>query len=214
MVLSRVRTRWFIAKALAHMLALAPLAAMIADTLRQALGADPVAELTHRTGDWALRLLLASLAMTPLRRISGQAWPIRFRRLLGLYAFFYACLHLSVYLVLDLQGYWRQIFEDIGKRPFITVGFGAWLVLLLLAATSTQGAMRRLGRHWVRLHRAVYAAGVLVILHFWWLVKADVREPAFYAAILALLLGFRLAWTWRARSALRRPSAGNTPAAR
>jgi len=122
MVLNRVAARWFVAKALAHVLALAPLALMVLDTTRQALGADPVAELTHRTGDWALRLLLASLAMTPLRRFTGQAWPIRFRRLLGLYAFCYASLHLAVYVGHDLQGYWPQAFEGIVQRRCLPVG--------------------------------------------------------------------------------------------
>ena len=131
-----------------------PLAAVASVLPTAGLGADPVAAITHATGDWALRLLLACLAMTPLRRLSGASWPIRFRRLLGLYAFFYACLHLSTYLVLDLGGYWTQLFADIAKRPYITVGFTAWLLLLPLAITSTRGWMRRLGRRWGQLHRA------------------------------------------------------------
>src|SRR5690606_31269376 len=133
-------------------------------------------------------------------------------RMIGLYAFAYACLHLSAYLVLDLRGYWTQIFEEIAKRPYITVGFSAWLLLLPLAITSTKGWIRRLGRNWGRLHKLVYAAGVLAVLHFWWLVQSDIREPALYAASLALLLGWR-AWTWtskrrasaRAGAALRQP---------
>jgi sulfoxide reductase heme-binding subunit YedZ len=189
--------RWFGLKALAHLLALLPVCWLAYRAMSDGLGADPVAELTHRTGDWALRLLLLSLAMTPLRRILGQAWPIRFRRMLGLYALFYASLHLGVYLVLDLQGYWPQILEDITRRPYMTVGFTAWLLLLPLGLTSTQGWMRRLGRHWSQLHRLVYAIGVLAVLHFLWLVKSDLREPALYAGILALLLGSRLYWKWR-----------------
>ena len=118
---------------------------------------------------------------------------LRFRRLLGLYAFAYATLHFSAYLVLDLRGYWTQIFEEIAKRPYITVGFAAWLLLVPLAITSTKGWIRRLGRNWARLHKLVYAAGVLAVLHFWWLVKSDIREPALYAAILVVLLGWR-AW--------------------
>jgi methionine sulfoxide reductase heme-binding subunit len=116
----------------------------------------------------------------------------RFRRLLGLYAFFYACLHLSTYVVLDLGGYWAQVLEDVVERPYITVGFLAWLGLLALALTSTQGMMRRLGRRWTQLHRAVYAVGVLGVLHYLWLVKADLREPLIYAAIVALLLLLRI----------------------
>lgn len=210
MALSHAAPRWILAKALAQALAISPLLLMAWAASQDALGADPVAELTHRTGLWALRLLLASLAITPLRHVLGAAWPIRFRRLLGLYAFFYASLHLTVYLVLDLQGYWPQVLGDIVKRPYITVGFLAWLGLLPLAITSTRGWMRRLGRRWGQLHRLVYAVGVLAVLHFWWLVKADIREPAIYAGVLAVLLGARIVRAWR----VKRPSAANTPAAR
>lgn len=196
----RIDWTWFGLKAAAHALALWPLAAMVHGALNDGLGADPVAALTHATGDWALRLLLLSLAMTPLRRLTGQPWPIRFRRLVGLYAFFYACLHLSIYLVLDLGGFWTQIFGDIAKRPYITVGFSAWLLLLPLALTSTRGWIRRLGRRWGQLHRLVYGAAALAVLHFLWLVKSDLREPLVYAAVLAGLLGLRLWWR------LRRPA--------
>src|SRR5690606_15474379 len=147
-----------------------------------ALGADPVAEIEHRLGLWALRMLMLALAITPLRQLTGQAALVRFRRMIGLYAFAYACLHLSAYLVLDLRGYWTLVFEDIAKRPYITVGFAAWLLLVPLAITSTKGWIRRLGRNWVRLHKLVYVVGVLAVLHFWWLVKSDIREPALYAA--------------------------------
>jgi len=189
------------AKALLHAAALMPLAILgsqvweVWRTGNDALGADPVAEIEHRLGLWALRLLMATLAITPLRQLTGQAVLVRFRRMLGLYAFFYACLHFSAYLVLDLRGYWTLIFEEIAKRPYITVGFSAWLLLLPLAVTSTRGWIRRLGRNWARLHKLVYAAGVLAVLHFWWLVKSDIREPALYAGILAVLLGWR-AWKW------------------
>ena len=192
------------AKSVLHAAALTPLAILgsqvweVWQTGNDALGADPVAEIEHRLGLWALRLLMATLAITPLRQLTGRAVLVRFRRMLGLYAFFYACLHFSAYLVLDLRGYWTLIFEEIAKRPYITVGFSAWLLLLPLAATSTKGWIKRLGRNWARLHKLVYAAGVLAVLHFWWLVKSDIREPALYAGILALLLGWR-AWTWRAR---------------
>ncbi|WP_460457569.1 protein-methionine-sulfoxide reductase heme-binding subunit MsrQ [Arenimonas alkanexedens] len=192
---------WVGIKALAHALALLPLALLVRGVLTDSLGADPVAALTHATGDWALRLLLLGLALTPLRRLTGQAWPIRFRRLVGLYAFFYACLHLTVFLVLDLGGFWTQIFEDIIKRPYITVGFAAWLLLLPLALTSTKGWMRRLGRRWAQLHKLVYAVGVLAVLHFLWLVKSDLREPLIYAGILFILLGARVWWRLRRRVA-------------
>ena len=188
------------AKTLVHALALTPLAILgwqffdVWQRGSDALGADPVAEIEHRTGLWALRLLMVALAVTPLRQLTGQPVLLRFRRMLGLYAFFYATLHLAVYLGLDLRGYWTQIFEEIVKRPYITVGFTAWLLLVPLAITSTQGWMRRLGRRWGQLHKLVYAIGVLAVLHFWWLVKSDIREPALYAAIAAVLLGWRL---WR-----------------
>jgi sulfoxide reductase heme-binding subunit YedZ len=205
MVLKDVDARWALLKAAAHAAALLPLALMLRDAFGDALGADPIAALTHRTGDWTLRLLLACLAMTPLRRLLDRPWPLRFRRLLGLYAFFYATLHLSVYVVLDLDGYRAQVLTDIARRPFITVGFGAWLLLLPLALTSTRGWMRRLGRRWGQLHRAVYLAAGLGVLHYWWGVKADVREPALYAGVLAVLLGMRAATWWRGRSARAAP---------
>ena len=192
--------RWVGLKALAHALALLPLALLVRGVVLDSLGADPVAEITHATGTWALRLLLLGLALTPLRRITGQAWPIRFRRLVGLYAFFYACLHLATWLVLDLGGFWTQVFDDLVKRPYIMLGFAAWLCLLPLAITSTRGWMRRLGRRWGQLHTLVYAAGVLAVAHYIWLVKADLREPLVYAAILGVLLGLRGYWRWRRRS--------------
>ncbi len=198
MVLSRIDWRWFGLKALAHALALAPAAVLFWRAWHDGLGADPVAALTHGTGEWALRLLLLGLALTPLRQLLKRPWPIRFRRLLGLYAFFYASLHLTVYLLLDLGSYWSQIGADILKRPFITVGFAAWLLLVPLALTSTQAMMRRLKKNWQRLHRLVYAIAVLAVLHFWWLVKSDIREPLAYAAVLAVLLGWRVSYRRKA----------------
>ena len=167
---------------------LMPLAWLTWDALHDGLGTDPVAQLEHRSGDWALRLLLATLAITPLRRLTGRAEFVRFRRMLGMFAFFYACVHLTIYVVIDLGAYWSQLFADIVKRPYITVGFAAWLLLVPLAVTSTRAMMRRLGRHWQRLHRLVYVIALLAVLHFLWLVKADHREPLIYLAILALLM--------------------------
>lgn len=201
-----------VAKTLVHLLALTP-AAILGWQIRQemltgsgGLGADPVAEIEHRLGLWALRLLMITLAITPLRQLTGKPVVLRFRRMLGLYTFAYATLHLAAYLVLDLRGYWTQIFEEIVKRPYITVGFAAWLLLVPLAVTSTQASMRWLGRRWGLLHRAVYLVAILAVLHFWWLVKSDIREPALYAGILIALLGWRL-WKRLRRVSPRRTAA-------
>ena len=192
--------RVVIAKTAVHALALAP-AAWLAWQIRNemllgtgALGADPVAAIEHFLGLWAIRLLMATLAVTPLRQITGAAVMLRFRRMLGLYSFVYASLHFAAWMVLDLRLDASQIGAAIAKKPYITVGFAAWLLLVPLAATSFQKAMRALGRHWGQLHRAIYAIAILAVLHFWWLVKSDVREPALYAAIAAVLLGWRV---WR-----------------
>ncbi len=182
------RDRIAVSKPFVFALCLLPLAWLVWDTLHEQLGTDPVAQLEHRTGDWALRLLMATLAITPLRRLSGRAWLVRYRRMLGVFAFFYACVHLTTYLVIDLGGFWSQLLTEIAKRPYMTVGFSAWLLLVPLAATSTRGMMRRLGRRWQQLHRLVYMSASLAVLHFLWLVKADHREPLIYLGILALLM--------------------------
>lgn len=205
------------AKTFVHALALTP-AAILAWQIRAeyltgsgGLGADPVAEIEHRLGLWALRLLLITLAITPLRQLTGQAVLLRFRRMLGLYAFFYATLHFAAYLILDLRGYWTQIFEEIAKRPYITVGFVAWLLLIPLAVTSTQAAIRWLGRRWGLLHKAVYAIAVLAVLHFWWLVKSDIREPLLYATLLTALLAWRV---WKRYAGARTRAAATAAAHR
>ena len=204
----RAEPRIILIKTLLHLAALTPLAILlwqmwsVAKTGSNALGADPVAEIEHRLGLWALRFLMITLAITPLRQITGWNVLVRFRRMLGLYAFAYATLHFAAYLGLDLRGYWIQIFEDIAKRPYITVGFIAWLLLVPLAVTSTIGWIKRLGRNWARLHSLVYAVAVLAVLHFWWLVKSDIREPALYAGIAALLLGWRAWKRWQVRTSL------------
>jgi len=179
-------------KPLAFAMCLLPLALLVWDIGLGALGADPVAQLEHRSGDWALRLLLASLAITPLRRLTGWNWTVRFRRMLGLFAFFYVTVHLTIYLVVDLGGFWSQLLTEIAKRPYITVGFTAWLLLIPLALTSTQAMMRRLGRNWQRLHKLVYVVAALAVLHFLWLVKADHREPALYLGALIVLMLLRV----------------------
>jgi len=185
-------------------LGLLPLAALGARAVGDRLGADPVETLTHETGEWALRLLLASLAVTPARRWLGWAWAAPLRRTLGLLAFTYASLHLLVWVVLDQFFDPRAMLEDVLERRYVTAGMTAWLLLLPLALTSTRAAQRRLGRRWQTLHRAVYAAAAAAVVHFLWLVKADLAEPLVYAAVLAVLLGLRL----------RRPAARGASVAR
>ena len=156
-----------------------------------ALGANPIDEIQDSTGQWTLRFLLLTLVATPLKRMTGWGWPIRVRRMLGLFAFFYAMLHLFTYLWLDQFFDWSEIGPDILERPFITVGMLAFVLLLPLAATSTNAMVRRLGRSWKKLHRLAYAIPALGVLHFWWLVKADTREPFIYGCVLAALLFLR-----------------------
>lgn len=182
------------AKAGLFVLCLAPLAVLIASGVTAGLGPNPVEVLTHTTGDWGLRLLLLTLVATPLRRLTGWGWLLRFRRMLGLFAFFYLSLHLVTYLWLDQFFDWAAILEDVAKRPYITAGFAAFLLLVPLALTSTRGMVRRLGRRWQTLHRLIYPAAILGVLHFLWLTKADPREPLVYAIVLALLLALRLPW--------------------
>ena len=156
------------------------------------LGADPVKKLEHELGLRALQLLLLTLLITPLRHLLNLTHLPRLRRMLGLFAFFYALLHFTVYLSLDLEFNFGAFFKDVAKRPYITIGLAALLLLIPLAVTSTNRMMRRLGRRWQKLHRLVYPIAILAVWHFWWQVKRDIREPLIYAAILALLLGYRL----------------------
>jgi sulfoxide reductase heme-binding subunit YedZ len=180
-------------KVLIFLASLLPLALLVAGALRGDLGAAPIERVIHRTGWWALAFLLITLAVTPARALSRQPWLGRYRRMLGLFAFFYATLHLLSYLVLDQYFAWADMLADVLKRPYITLGFSAFLLLIPLAATSTDGMIRRLGGlNWRRLHRLVYPIAVLGVVHFWWLVKKDIREPAAFAAALTILLGFRL----------------------
>lgn len=176
----------------------------VASRAAQALGANPVEKVQDTLGIWGLRFLLATLAVTPLRVLLG--WPRLhlFRRPLGLFAFFYVALHFLWYLFVDQDSNWGQLAGDVAKRPYITAGFTALLVLVPLAVTSTQRAMRRLGRRWQTLHRLVYVAAVLGCVHYWWQVKADIREPALYAAVLAVLLGWRVVNRRKRRSTASR----------
>ncbi|HTL91655.1 MAG TPA: protein-methionine-sulfoxide reductase heme-binding subunit MsrQ [Steroidobacteraceae bacterium] len=177
------------------------------------LGVDPVKELEHECGKTALNLLLLTLAVTPVRELSGQPQLLRLRRMLGLFAFFYVVLHFTIYLVLDLELNFATLGTDIAKRPYITIGFTGLLLLIPLAVTSTNGMMRRLGRRWQSLHRLVYVIAVLGVWHFYWQVKRDVREPLIYAGILGILLGYRLVRA-RIRRRASAPSTVLTTAAR
>jgi sulfoxide reductase heme-binding subunit YedZ len=186
------------AKVAVAVAALAPAALLGWRALSDGLGANPIEAITLTTGRWALRFLLVTLAVTPVRRLTGWNRVIAFRRMLGLFAFFYACLHFATYMVLDHFFDWPTVVEDIVERPFITVGFAALVLMTPLAVTSTAGWVRRLGRRWQQLHRLVYVAAICAVVHFIWKVKSDLRDPLQYAAILMFLLGFRIFWwAWR-----------------
>lgn len=185
-------------------ISLAPLAWYAWGVQTASLGANPIEAVTRGLGTWALNFLLTTLLMTPLRNYAGWAWAIDLRRMLGLFAFFYASLHLATYLWFDQFFDWPVIAKDILKRPFITVGMVAFALLVPLAITSNAMAIRKLGgRRWQQLHRSVYAIGALAVLHYAWMVKADIRKPLIYAAILATLLGMRILWQVRKRSRRR-----------
>jgi sulfoxide reductase heme-binding subunit YedZ len=180
-------------KPLTFAASLGPLAYLVSGAMQGGLGANPIETITRSTGVWTLRFMLITLAVTPLRRLSGWNELIRFRRMLGLFAFFYGTLHLVTYVWLDQFFDWAAIVKDVAKRPFITAGFSAYVLLVPLALTSTAGMIRRLGgRAWRRLHRLAYAAAALGVVHYWWLVKADIRPPRNYAIVLALLLLVRV----------------------
>jgi len=189
----------FVGKPAVFLLCLLPALLVIGDAFEVTgrLGANPVEEILDRFGNWALRMIMVTLAVTPLRRITGWNWLVRFRRMLGLFAFFYALMHFLTWLILDQGLLLSAILEDLVERPFITIGFAALLLLIALATTSTNGMRRRLGLRWQILHNAVYVIAILGVWHYWWQVKKDITEPLIYAAILAVLLGARLWWRRR-----------------
>lgn len=197
-----VRQIRFIWKPLVFVASLIPFALVVGDLfgITGTLGANPVEEIQDRFGNWGLRYILIALSVTPLRTISHWTWLVRFRRMLGLFAFFYILMHFLTWLFLDQGFLLSAIAEDIVKRPFITIGFAAFLILTALTATSTSGMRRRLGRRWQKLHNWVYVAAILGVWHYWWQVKLDASDPAIYAAILSALLGYRL---WRRRKQSR-----------
>jgi sulfoxide reductase heme-binding subunit YedZ len=204
--------RIVIAKIVVFIASLYPLARLVLFGVTNQLGANPIEFITRSTGLWTLIFLCITLAVTPLRRLTGRVELIRLRRMLGLFAFFYALLHFTTYFWFDQWFDLHAIIKDVIKRPFITVGFAAFVLLIPLAATSFQAAVRKLGRRWQTLHRAIYAIAVLAILHFWWMKagKHDLELPRIYATIMVVLLGLRLVWMLRARrkAAARRGQAG------
>lgn len=179
-------------KPLLFLVCLLPLLRLLWLAMTNGLGANPIEFITRSTGTWTLVGLLVTLGVTPLRRLTGWNGLIRYRRMLGLFAFFYACLHFTTYIWLDQFFDPASIARDIVKRPFITVGFAAFVLLLPLAFTSTRGMVRRLGRNWQRLHRLIYLIALLGVLHYLWLVKKDVTQPLIYGAVLLILLVLRL----------------------
>ena len=180
--------------------ALSPAVWLVYGFFTDNLSANPIDYITDTTGLSALTCLIVTLAVTPLRRLTGWNELIRLRRMLGLFAFFYACLHLTTWAVIDQFFNVSGMAADIVKRPWVTIGMTTFLLLLPLAVTSTAGMIRRLGRRWQQLHRLVYVAGVTAVIHFWWVVKADFRDPRLFALALTILLSFRAWWTWRARA--------------
>ncbi len=182
-------------KILLFLICLLPLARLSWGAWQDSLGANPIEFIQRSLGTWTLNFLLITLLVSPARKLSGWHWLLRLRRMLGLYAFCYALLHLASYLWLDQFFDWQAIAKDILKRPFITVGMSAFILLLPLAATSSNAMVRRLGgRRWQQLHRSVYAISLLGVVHYWWLVKRDITLPVLYAALLAVLLGIRALW--------------------
>ena len=186
-----------ISKPFVFLAGLTPAVLLAWDAFHDALGANPISEITHVTGDWTLRLILITLAITPIRKLTGWNAIIRYRRMVGLFAFFYASLHFLTYVVLDQNLGWSYILADIAKRPYITVGFLGFVLLVPLALTSTTGWIRRLGKRWQQLHRLVYVTAIAGVVHYWWLVKSDIALPLTYGAILAVLFAIRVWYTAR-----------------
>ena len=192
--------------------AFVPLARLLWKGLHEGLGANPIEVITHSTGDWTLILVLTTLAISPLRRLTHQYWIIGLRRMIGLFAFFYGVLHFLTYIWLDKFFDVHEMLKDIAKRPFITVGFSAFVLLIPLAITSTKGWIRRLGgTNWQRLHRLIYVTGILGVIHYLWLVKADIRKPLEYASALSVLLLYRIV-VWIVESRRKFSVPGGVPA--
>ena len=197
----KLMVKWF--KPVVFLACLGPLARLAWKAYMGRLGANPIEVITHSTGDWILIFLLVTLSVTPVRKLTGQLWLIRYRRMFGLFAFFYAVLHFLTYIWLDKFFDMHEVWADVSKRRFITVGFTGFVLLIPLALTSTAGWIRRLGgNRWRALHRLIYVSAIAGVIHYWWLVKADISKPAQYAFVLSLLLGYRVvAWLVQKRKA-------------
>jgi len=187
---SQKQISWLI-KPMVFVLCLVPFILLAWGAINDTLGTNPVEEMTRQTGEWTLRFILITLTITPLRKLTKQSWLIKLRRMLGLFTFFYVCLHFTTYIWFDQYFDWAEILIDIPKRPFITVGFTAFVLLIPLAFTSTNKMMKRLKKNWVKLHKLIYVIAMLGVLHFLWVVKADTFEPLIYFVILMTLLSYR-----------------------
>lgn len=205
--------RWL--KIPVFLVCLAPLAATLWRAFHDGLGANPIEYITHFTGDWTLRFLAITLAVTPLRKLLHVPGLIRYRRMLGLFAFFYGALHLATYVWLDKFFDWHEIVKDVAKRPFITAGFTAFVLMTPLAVTSTAGWIRRLGgRRWQMLHRLIYASAAAGVIHYYWLVKSDIRKPVMYGSIVGVLLLYRVIAAAKRKAPARRDVMAGSPIAR
>jgi len=191
------------AKVLVFIACLGPLAWLLIRTLTGRLGINPVEDLELTTGIWALRFLVITLAVTPVRRITGWNRVIQYRRMLGLFTFFYVCVHFAIYIGIDQFFAFGSILKDVAKRPFITMGFTAFVLMIPLALTSTKGWIRRLGRRWQVLHRLIYISAVCAAIHYLWKVKVMIGSPVYYAMVIGLLLGFRILWQLRSAKLLK-----------
>ena len=194
--LRQIRLIW---KPVIFLLCLVPAALVVTDVfeITGRLGANPIEEIQDRFGIWAIRFIMITMAVTPLRHLPGWNWLLRFRRMLGLFTFFYVLMHFLTWLILDQSLLLSAIAEDLTERPFITIGFTALVLLTAMAVTSTNGMRRRMGRRWQKLHYSVYVIGLLGVWHYWWQVKKDASDAQIYAVILAVLLGFRIWWKLR-----------------
>ena len=200
------------AKTLVFCLCLVPALVLVWDSVTGGLSVNPIEDITHRTGDWSLRFVLLTLAVTPFRWLSGWNEVIRYRRMLGLFTFWYASLHFSTYIVFDHFFDIRSIADDVIERKYVTAGFLGFVLMLPLAVTSTQGWIRRLGKRWSVLHRLIYVAAVAGVVHFFWLVKLETSEPLVYAAVLSGLFLVRVVRRQLTRAAGHRVPSGETPA--